>query len=121
MQRCFRPAAAASVVALALLAVACAPRNAEPVPFTGAGADPTMLLTVDNQDYRDATVYANWNGVNHRVGTVTGKTTETFTIAWRDYQVRLEVDFLGGGEMKLGDLIAVQPGEHLDFVIMPGW
>jgi len=104
---------------LVLVISACAPRATAGDPF-GDG-EPTLLLTVDNQDFRDATIYTNWNGVRQRVGMVIGKTTQTFTLEWRDYEVRLEVDFVGGGEMKLGERIAVQPGEHLDFVIMAGW
>lgn len=105
-------------------AAGCAPRNAETSPFQegAAAGEPTLLLTVDNQDFRDATVYASWNGVKNRVGMVIGKTTETFTTPWRDYQVRLEVDFIGGGEnMKVASPISVLPGEHIDFIIMPGW
>jgi hypothetical protein len=109
-------------ILLVLVAGACAPRPAVSTPFTGeGGGTPTLRLTVDNQDFRDATIYTNWNGARNRVGMVVGKTTETFTVAWRDYQVRLEVDFIGGGEMKIAEPIGVQPGEHIDFIIMPGW
>ena len=109
-------------IALVVLGTgACASRNAAPTPFTGGAEESVLLVTVDNQDFRDATVYANWNGVRHRMGMVIGKTTETLSTPWRDYEVRLEVDFVGGGEMKVRDRIPVQPGEHLDFVIMPGW
>jgi hypothetical protein len=76
---------------------------------------------VANQDFRDATVYADWNGTRQRVGMVIGKTSETFTIAWRDYTVRLEVDFVGGGELRAGDEISVWAGDHLEFTILPRW
>jgi hypothetical protein len=52
---------------------------------------------------------------------VIGKTSETFTIAWRDYTVRLEVDFVGGGELRAGDEISVWAGDHLEFTILPRW
>ncbi len=78
------------------------------------------MLTVDNRDYRDATIYANWNGVRRRVGMVIGKTSETFSTPWRNYEVRVEVDFVGGGEFR-ADEITAYPGDHLDFIIMPGW
>jgi hypothetical protein len=91
-----------------------------PTPFAEP-RDTNILITVDNQDFRDATLYANWNGTRLRVGSVTGKTTKTFSTPWRDYQVLLEVDFLGGGEMRAHQPIAVSAGEHIDFVILPQW
>ncbi len=107
--------------ALSLSAAACAVGpNQTPSPFA-EGRESTIQITVDNQDFRDATVFMNWNGTRRRIGTVTGKTFKTLTAPWEDYQVRLAVDFLGGGEMPLGDPILVQPGEHLDFIILPGW
>lgn len=105
-----------------LLATACASRGSRsmPSPFV-EGSQAIVLLTVDNQDFRDATIYADWNGARQRVGFVIGKTTETFTMPWRNYEVRLQVDFVGGGEMKIADPIPVWAGEHIDFIIMPGW
>lgn len=119
MRHTRRGRAVALIFALAGL-TACAGQRPEPSPFA-EGRDVVVLLTVDNQDFRDATIFADWNGVRHRVGMVIGKTRETFRIEWRDYTVRLEVDFVGGGELKVADEISVSPGEHLDFVIMPGW
>jgi hypothetical protein len=104
-----------------LLATACATRRGPtPSPFA-EGSQEIVLLTVDNQDYRDATIYADWNGVRQRVGFVIGKTTETFSMPWRDYEVRFAVDFVGGGGLPLGERISVWAGEHIDFIIMPGW
>ncbi len=105
---------------LALAVSACAVRTEAPTPFVERG-ETNILITVDNQDWRDATLYANWNGTPQRVGMVTGKTTETFTTPWRDYQVRLAIDFVGGGSLPSRDPIAVQAGEHIDFIIMPEW
>ena len=105
---------------LALATAACAVRTEVPTPFVERG-ETTILITVDNQDFRDATLYANWNGTPQRVGTVTGKTTKTFTTPWRDFQVRLGVDFLGGGVLPAGDPILVSAGEHIDYIILPGW
>lgn len=110
-------------LALALAASACAVRTEAPTPFVERG-ETNILITVDNQDFRDATLYVNWNGTKQRVGMVTGKTTETFTTPWRDFQVRLEVDFVVGGDgygVPVTDPIAVSAGEHIDYIIMPGW
>jgi len=91
-----------------------------PSPFDESGPS-TIQITVDNQDFRDATLWANWNGTKQRIGAVTGKTTETFTTPWRDYQVRLEVDFIGGGTLPSREPILVSAGEHIDFIILPEW
>lgn len=102
---------------------ACAGRAADVDPFrSGAGdLEAPVLLTVDNQDFRDATIFVNWNGPRQRLGAVTGKTKKTFEMRWQNYEMRLEVDFLGGGELKTGQTANVLPGEHIDFIIMPGW
>jgi hypothetical protein len=108
-------------VGVALLALAaCSTRAAAPSAFA-RGEQAVVFLAVDNYDYRDATIYADWKGVKHRVGMVTGKTKETFSMPWRDYEVRFEVDFVGGGGFRVPDAVAVWGGEHLDLVIMPGW
>jgi hypothetical protein len=112
-------------VALGLLlgAAACGAfrEDTPPSPFEGSPGEQNIRITVDNQDWRDATLYADWNGVRQRVGMVLGKTTETFTTPWRDYMVRLDVDFVGGGALAARDAIQVQAGDHLDFLIMPQW
>jgi len=99
---------------------ACAGR-AVPAAFGDVDHDAVVTITVQNDDYSDATIYANWHGVRRRVGMVIGKTTETFVTPWRDYEVVLEVDFVGGGGLRAAAEFSVNPGDHLDFVIMPGW
>lgn len=108
---------------LLVVTAGCAGRAAVVDPFrSGAGGrEAPVLLTVDNQDFRDASIFVNWNGPRERVGSVTGKTKNTFEITWRDYQMWIEVDFVGGGELKSGQSTNVLPGEHIDFIIMPGW
>lgn len=98
---------------------ACATAAPPSTPFQGT-REQGVLVTVDNQDYRDATIFANWNGPRQRIGMVVGKTTETFSMPWRDFEVRFEVDFVGGGAMKT-DPIPVAAGDHIDFVIPAGW
>ena len=106
---------------IVVVAGSCTPRGEPlPSPFEGSRQG-AIQITVDNQDWRDATLYADWNGVRQRVGFVLGKTTETFTTPWRDYFVRLDVDFVGGGGLPAREAIQVQAGDHLDYVIMPGW
>jgi hypothetical protein len=117
----YAPSMRRIAVGLAVLALAaCGARAAAPPTFVGSH-EAVVLLTVDNVDYRDATIYADWKGVKHRVGMVIGKTKETFSMPWRDYEVQFVVDFVGGGGFRVPDPVSVWGGEHLDLVIMPGW
>jgi len=104
-------------VVLVLATAACATRP-ESSARIGGGGDDTVLVTVRNHDFQDATIYANWNGLRRRMGMVVGKTTETFRVTWRNNEIRLEADFIGGGEL-ISEPIPVWTGEHIDFVILP--
>ena|SRR6185503_19671970 len=116
-----RPFASASRVMLALAMVGCATAQQGRVsrePFSGTDPGGALVsLTVQNNDFRDASVYIVWNGVRDRVGSVTGKTSQTFRTRWRSEQVQLEVDFVGGGGFR-SDKMDVWQGDHLDFVIL---
>ena len=84
----------------------------------GNGFGGPVQLTVENNDFNDAVVYANWQGsVRHRVGLFTGKTTQTVTLEWRGDVVQVEVDFIAGSAFFV-DPIDVQAGDHLDIVLM---
>ena len=105
----------------ALVATACATGGGQTEdPFSSSGsAEEDVLLTVENNDFRDATIYAYWNGVKRRVGMVVGKTSETFNMRWRSERIQLEVDFVGRGGYR-SEMVDVWAGDHLNFVIMSG-
>jgi len=83
-------------------------------PTTGS-----VLLTVQNDNYLDATIHANWGGIRERLGFAVGKTTETFTFSWRRDELQVEVSFVGDGAWRT-DSILVSPGDNLDLQILPG-
>ena len=96
--------------------------------MVGGGVDDPMApndkygsvvrLTVQNNDFKDATVYAVWDGgTRRRIGMVTGKTSATFTFDWVSHRMHIEADFVAG-EGFLSDDIEVWEGDHLDLVIM---
>jgi hypothetical protein len=89
-------------------------------PFDGTRGAEDVLLTVENNDFQDATIHLNWNGVRTRAGMVTGKTSETFRVSWRNEWASIEVDFIGVREDYQSERVAVYPGDHLNFVIMAG-
>lgn len=115
-----RRAGLAAGFVLASAAAACAGSQDVRSPFTGPEErSEEVLLTILNNDFRDATVYAHWNGLRDRVGMVVGKTSKTFTMRWRSEYVALEIDFVGGGGYRT-EQIDVLEGDHLNFTIMPG-
>lgn len=106
-----------------LVLTACATSGSSSVqdPFDGApGFGDPVRVTIENNDFRDATVYGLWNGVRERIGMVTGKTSETFSMDWKSETFAFYVNFVGGGEYR-SEEIDVWAGDHLAFVIMPGW
>lgn len=107
---------------LALTACAAGGQSGSQDPFGGGapGFGDPVLVTIENNDFRDATVYGYWSGVRERIGMVTGKTSETFSIDWKSEMFSFYVNFVGGGEYR-SEEIDVWAGDHLDFVIMPGW
>lgn len=109
-------------VGVALTVTACATGGTTSDPFTGEslGLGGPVRVTIRNDDFRDATVYGYWNGVRERIGMVTGKTSETFETDWKSETLSFYVNFVGGGEYH-SETIEVWGGDHLDFVIMPGW
>ncbi len=77
----------------------------------------TVRLTVTNQNFSDARIYARWNGERRRLGIVTGNRSETFTLDWRPgATLRIEVDFVAGGSF-VSDGITSWPGDSWEFII----
>jgi len=115
-------AVGAAACLLASASCASAGRASSQDPFAGsvAGFGDPIRVTIQNNDFRDANVYGYWNGVRERVGMVTGKTSKTFDTTWKSETFSFYVNFVGGGEY-YSETIEVWPGDHLDFVIMPGW
>ena len=111
-----------SACLLATVSCASGRQEASADPFGGwaPGFRDPVQFTIQNNDFRDATVYGYWNGVRERVGMVIGKTSKTFGTEWKSETFAFYVDFVGGGEY-MSETINVWPGDHLDFVIMPSW
>lgn len=78
-------------------------------------------ITVENQNFKDAVVYAIWGaGPRDRLGTVTGNTTQTFsTEAQSTGEVRVEIDFIGAGPVAT-ESMGVFEGDDIRVVIPPG-
>lgn len=87
--------------------------------YESAGKDASRIhLTIHNDDFNDATVFANWlGGARVRVGVVQGKSTQTIPVELRGHVVSFDVEFLGGGGFA-GESVDVDPGDHLDLKIV---
>ena len=119
-----RPVACGLALVASLIVSGCAAAN----EMAGSGVEDPMApndkfgsvvqLTVQNNDFKDATVYAVWEGgTRRRIGMVTGKTSATFTFDWVSHTMHIEADFVAG-EGFISDTIEVWEGDHLDLVIM---
>lgn len=112
----WRALSGAAVLSIALLA-GCATSEG-PNPMTMGSSGGVVLVTVQNNDFKDAAIYANWVGsTRRRIGMVTGKTTETFRMDWQSELVRFQADFIAGGTLNF-EAIDVWGGDHLELVIL---
>ena len=78
-----------------------------------------VQLEVRNQNFKDARVYALWDGERRRLGVVNGNSSQTFRIQWRaGATFRIGVDFVAGGSFVSGGL-STWPGDTFEFIIPP--
>jgi hypothetical protein len=77
-----------------------------------------LTVEVENRNFADANIYAIDGGLRVRLGRVSGKTTQTFTLEWHRFQIQMYIDFTGGGRT-LSEIQGVSPGrvENLRLVI----
>lgn len=107
------------IVVLATIAFASAcVRGAAPSPFDAAsGGDGSIQVEVHNFNWADASLYALRGAERIRMGVVTGKTDQTFEIAWpMTRPLRIEIDLLAGGRCVTRPL-TVDPGDRISLHI----
>ena len=108
-----------ALLALALLSAGCSqalkPRPSEPQPQT--------TLKVDNQNFLDMVVYVLRAGQRIRLGTVTGLSSQVFTIppdiVRSSPQLQFELHPIGGRGNPRSETISVQPGDEVVLTIPP--
>jgi len=92
-------------------------RNPFAAPGTGRGGG-TIHVRVENQNFGDATVHAIRGGERIRLGQVTGKSEQNFTLRWTfSLPLEFEVDIIGGPRCGVRAL-DVDPGDRV-FVRIP--
>jgi hypothetical protein len=108
--------------ALVLALAACASGGGKSLsgnPFAGAqGGEAEIRILVRNVNYNDANVWAVVRDARReRLGTVTGKSENTFTMRWSFTDaLRLEFDLIGGVRC-VTEALPVDPGEIIELQI----
>lgn len=88
-------------------------------PFAPASAAATEVqVRVENQNFGDATVHVLRGGERIRLGNVTGKSDESFTLRWNfSLQMEFQIEIIGGQGCAVRPLV-VDPGDRV-FVRIP--
>lgn len=116
-----RPGALAStaVLALSLLLTACGAPRASSNPFDGSGvpggsaSEDPIRVEVQNLSFNDVTIWAVRQGQRIRLGRVTGKTDESFRLAWNvAMPISFEIDEVGGRGCRTGQVL-VEPNARV--------
>jgi hypothetical protein len=78
---------------------------------------PSIRIDVTNLNFQDATLHALRGGERHRLGTVTGKGSASYTLEWRTPQTfQLEIDLLAGGRCTTR-AVTIDPGDQIQLQI----
>jgi hypothetical protein len=85
--------------------------------FAEGGAEASVRVFVTNRNFMDATIWAITTGSRQKLGVVSGKGEEVFTIPWAfPTDLWLEIDMLAGDRCAT-ESIPVDPGDDLEVVI----
>jgi len=114
----------AALAALLLAATACfvfnrgrtaAPPSALDVP------EGEVALSVTNHNYLDVVVYVLHDGLQTRVGTVTGSSSTVFFLPARllgqGREIQLYGDAIGNDTYARTDILVVQPGQYIEWTL----
>lgn len=108
---------------VALILSACVGPPAPRFIIGGGEANREIRIEVVNDNYADMNIFIMRDGSNLRLGSVTGKTTATFTLnpdrISPSLGLRLLADPVGSREAFLSDAVTVQPGSIIVLNIHP--
>jgi hypothetical protein len=84
-------------------------------------SEPDVTLQVTNHNYLDVVVYVIHDGQRTRLGTVTGSSTQGFTLPARligsAHELRLYGDAIGSEDFAITELLLVQPGQYIEWTL----
>jgi hypothetical protein len=78
----------------------------------------SIQVEVSNRNFYDANISYRFFGTVHRLGTVTGNTTKTFTVRYEPAQLVIVIQLIGTNA-RLTDQITVSPGDRIQVTIPP--
>lgn len=111
-------------VASATFLAGCAAGRGGSNPFSADRGEQEVKIFITNLAFSDVTVHAVTNGGRRRLGQITGKKENVFTLPLRaPSEMYLEIDFLAGPTC-LTERMVVDPGDHLELIIQNenlGW
>lgn len=85
-------------------------------PFDGSleqEQEDRLRIQIQNMNFNDVTIYAVAAGQRERLGSVTGKTDQSFRLRWNYAEpIAFEIDVVGGPECDTNPL-AVEPGARV--------
>jgi len=85
-------------------------------PFAPRGSrerEGSIQVRVENLNFGDATIHALRGGERIRLGQVTGKSEQSFTVRWNfSLPLEFEVDLVGGGACGIRPM-TVDPGDKI--------
>lgn len=100
----------------ALLVGGCVLRSG-PDSFRRSPSDDSVRIYVTNLNFMDATLWAVTNGGRDKLGVVTGKRNDLFTLPWRGYtDLRIEFNLLSGPRC-MTESLPVSPGDDIELII----
>ncbi|HTK41253.1 MAG TPA: hypothetical protein VL287_06645 [Gemmatimonadales bacterium] len=108
------------VLAAALLG--CSHNPSPPPPETGTAAA-NVVVTVKNLNTSDVTVFANINGQEQRLGTVTSQQTANFELDWGRIgpsgRVSMVVNQIGSSGTYRSGAVTLRPGSQVTVQVAP--
>lgn len=100
----------------AALVAAPSPGGAQAAKPAGKAAR-SIAITVHNDNFHDATVYALRPGLRQRLGWIRGYGKDSFTFRWPAGDLRLEIDLLANGRYYT-QVMDVSEGDELELTIL---
>ncbi len=88
-------------------------RSRDPFHEGSAESRGQISVRVENQNFGDAVVHASRGGERVRLGSVVGKSEQTFVLDWAfSLSLEFEVNIVGGGRCQVTPL-SVDPGDRV--------
>ena len=104
------------ILGIALATIACAGRHhARPEPVSD------IPLKVTNHNWLDVTIYVLHDGQRTRIGSVTGSSTQDFTLPrWllgQSHELALLGEAIGSPDFARTELLNIQPGQYIEWTL----